>query len=306
MTELVSVIIPIYNVEMYLERCIDTVINQTYSNLEIILVDDGSPDNCPQICERYKLTDDRIKVIHKANGGLSDARNAGIEQATGKYIIFIDSDDYVEKEMIEKLYLSIVSNEADVAIAGYEPTSGIVYEQCDGSVYADTSEKVLFQLLSRYGWNACGKLVKKESLGSLRFKKGILYEDYEFIPRLFLNSQKAVLINENLYHYFIRQDSIMGQSKSRISDDYITIANGNIELFHKKIADNFMKDQFISWVYIRYYRATIRYYRKPYRENNREFVCHSKKFLKSKIYEIWKLGCLPLKYKMALTRMCMC
>ena len=102
--DLISIIVPIYNVEKYIKKCIDSIINQTYTNLEIILVDDGSPDNCGKICDKYKEKDDRIKVIHKKNGGLSDARNAGIDIATGEYITFIDSDDYVAENYIEVLY----------------------------------------------------------------------------------------------------------------------------------------------------------------------------------------------------------
>ena len=98
---LISVIVPIYNVEKYLDRCVDSIINQTYKNLEIILVDDGSPDNCPQMCDDYAKKDSRIKVVHKENGGLSDARNVGMEVATGEYVSFIDSDDYISLDCYE-------------------------------------------------------------------------------------------------------------------------------------------------------------------------------------------------------------
>ena len=108
--ELITIVIPVYKVEKYIDRCIKSVINQTYKNLEIILVDDGSPDNCPKICDEYAEKDKRIKVIHKKNGGLSDARNVGIEAAKGKYISFIDSDDWIEKDFIECLYKSIKKN----------------------------------------------------------------------------------------------------------------------------------------------------------------------------------------------------
>ena len=115
----VSIIIPIYNVAKFINRCVDSVIAQTYSNIEIILVDDESPDNCPEICEQYARRDDRIVVIHKKNGGLSDARNAGIEKASGDYIFFLDSDDYVEINLIERLILEAQNNESDVVICGY-------------------------------------------------------------------------------------------------------------------------------------------------------------------------------------------
>ena len=114
MDSLISVIVPIYNVEKYLERCVESIINQTYKNLEIILVDDGSPDNCPQMCDDYAKKDSRIKVVHKKNGGLSDARNAGMKVATGEYVSFIDSDDYISLDFYETLLETIVDNDSDI------------------------------------------------------------------------------------------------------------------------------------------------------------------------------------------------
>ena len=108
--ELISIIVPVYKVEKYLEKCVKSIIGQTYKNLEIILVDDGSPDNCGKLCDEFAALDNRIKVYHKENGGLSDARNYGVEKATGKYIGFVDSDDYIHEEMYEKLYIAIKKN----------------------------------------------------------------------------------------------------------------------------------------------------------------------------------------------------
>ena len=118
---LISIIVPIYNVEKYLKKCIDSIINQTYKNLEIILVDDGSPDNCGKICDEYAKKDNRIKVIHKENGGVSSARNVGVENATGEYIGFVDSDDYIEKDMYEVLINNLKKENADISIiSNYE------------------------------------------------------------------------------------------------------------------------------------------------------------------------------------------
>ena len=114
MYSLLSVIVPIYNVEDYLNRCVDSIINQTYKNLEIILVDDGSPDNCPQMCDDYAKKDSRIRVVHKENGGLSDARNAGMKVATGEYVSFIDSDDYISLDFYETLFQTMVDNDSDI------------------------------------------------------------------------------------------------------------------------------------------------------------------------------------------------
>ena len=118
MQPLISVIVPIYNVEDYLDRCVDSIINQTYKNLEIILVDDGSPDNCPKMCDDYAKIDNRIKVVHKENGGLSDARNAGMKVATGEYVSFIDSDDYVSLDFYETLLQTMIDNDSDIVECG--------------------------------------------------------------------------------------------------------------------------------------------------------------------------------------------
>ena len=123
---LVSVIVPIYNVEKYLRKCVDSILNQTYKNLEIILVDDGSPDNCGNICDEYALSDSRIRIIHKKNGGLSDARNAGLDIARGNYILFVDSDDYIDETMVEKLYEALEKEKAEMSLCSF------VYVNDDG------------------------------------------------------------------------------------------------------------------------------------------------------------------------------
>ena len=125
MYDLISVIIPIYRVELYLKECIDSVLNQTYKNMEIILVDDGSDDNCPNICDAYKKKDSRIQVIHKKNGGLSDARNAGIEIAKGEYICFIDSDDVIHPSFLQILYEDLIETGSDMSICHYEKVDKI-------------------------------------------------------------------------------------------------------------------------------------------------------------------------------------
>ena len=115
-SELVSIIVPVYKVEKYLDKCIESIVGQTYENLEIILVDDGSPDNCPAMCDRWAEKDSRIKVIHKENGGLSSARNAGLDACTGEYIYFLDSDDYIAENCIEMLFNTIISDGSDMCI----------------------------------------------------------------------------------------------------------------------------------------------------------------------------------------------
>ena len=147
---LISVIVPIYKVERYLNKCLDSIVNQTYKELEIILVDDGSPDGCPKICDEWGLKDSRIKVIHKANAGLGLARNSGLEVATGKYVVFVDSDDYAELTMIENLYHCLLKTNADTVIGGFRRKKGehieIRENEFAGNVYdncMDIKNKVL-------------------------------------------------------------------------------------------------------------------------------------------------------------------
>ena len=149
MEDLISVVVPIYNVENYIKKCVDSILSQTYKNLEIILVDDGSPDNCPQICDEYAQKDNRIKVIHKENGGLSDARNAGIDISKGKFITFIDSDDYIEKDYVEVLYNSIKENASDMAIGSHKAIydNGTILNKETGEKSVLDSKNVLERIL---------------------------------------------------------------------------------------------------------------------------------------------------------------
>ena len=210
--ELISIIIPVYNVEKYIRYCLESVINQTYKNLEIIIVDDGSKDSSGQIADEYALKDSRIKVIHKENGGLSDARNFGIKKAQGDYLIFIDSDDYVDVTMIEKLYNYAIKNELDIVTCNCL----VVYENNDKKVaissnldYSDDDVKN-FLLSKPAAWN---KIFKKELFNNNQFKKGIYYEDLELIPRLVNNTKKIGFINDALYYYLQREGSIMHQKE---------------------------------------------------------------------------------------------
>ena len=166
MKEMVSVIIPVYKTEQYLDRCIESVVNQTYKNLEIILVDDGSPDNCPKMCDEWAKKDSRIKVIHKKNGGLSDARNVGIDCATGEYLSFIDSDDFISNQMYKKMLNSIENFNADLAVCGIET----FYDGQTPDVMVDKEDEVIsnkeaFLRLNNKEYNtylviACNKLYK--------------------------------------------------------------------------------------------------------------------------------------------------
>lgn len=215
---LVSVIVPIYKVEKYLSKCVESILAQTYQNLEIILVDDGSPDRCGQICDEYAKKDSRIRVIHKSNGGLSDARNVGIDACKGEYISFIDSDDFVSPYFIEILYKGIMEYDAD--ISGVE--SGVFFfdeteqdvrlarsvDDCTISSIEphEAIRRILYQSLPN---GAQWRLYKRAVFMELRFPYGYLFEDAATTHRAFMRAKKMALINARTYAYRIRADSIV-------------------------------------------------------------------------------------------------
>lgn len=211
MSELISVIIPIYKVEEYLDECITSVVNQTYKNLEIILVDDGSPDNCPIMCDAWAEKDERIRVIHKPNGGLSDARNAGIDIAKGDYIAFVDSDDYIKPDMFEKLYNALSKENADISACGIVNCIGENKNVWGCMDVAGNSEEILELLYNEasYPVSAWNKLYSRKCWENLRFPVGKICEDAFTTYQLIDNAEKIVMIPDALYCYRIRPESIM-------------------------------------------------------------------------------------------------
>lgn len=214
MKDKISVIVPIYKVEEYLNRCIDSIINQTYSNLEIILVDDGSPDDCGKICDEYAKKDKRIKVLHKENGGLSDARNRGVEVASGKYVCFIDSDDFVNPLMIEVLYNNLIKYKADLSICNYKQTSksdidtvNISSENTkvfEGASIMNNLYNDLY-VVTEVAWN---KLYKKDVWKNIKYPFGKIHEDAYVIHHILNACKKVVYSDLKLYYYFERENSI--------------------------------------------------------------------------------------------------
>ncbi|MGN0550986.1 MAG: glycosyltransferase family 2 protein [Acutalibacteraceae bacterium] len=226
---LISVIVPIYKVEKYLKRCVDSILNQTYKNLEIILVDDGSPDNCPRMCDEYAEKDDRIKVIHKENGGLSDARNKGIDIANGEYLAFIDSDDFVSEDYIEKLYDAILKGDADLSMCSFiyvDEQGAILSDKRNHNPMVDTvlcAKEVLEYFYRENGWYyvvAWNKLYKKELFNDVRFPYGKVHEDQYVFHHIISKCSRVSVISSRLVYYSQRQDSIMGTLNSKtIPDD---------------------------------------------------------------------------------------
>jgi len=228
--KLVSIIVPIYKVEEYLDRCILSIVNQTYQNLEIILVDDGSPDNCPQMCDAWAEEDTRIKVIHKTNGGLSDARNAGLEIATGEYICFVDSDDIIRDDYVELHLKAIVDNNANLSACGvllFTNLNEIETSKNDFSATPYTVEGALNTLINGCGFRAiaCNKLYHRNLIINEKFEVGKYHEDEFFTYRILAKSVNPVLIDENLYYYFQRESSIVNS----VSEKHLDALDAYIE-----------------------------------------------------------------------------
>lgn len=206
MRSLVSVIVPVYNVEKYIHRAVNSLLNQTYQHLEIILIDDGSLDGCPQICDEYAKKDNRIKVIHKSNGGLSDARNIGLNIANGEYITFFDSDDYLSPNAIEHLLKTAIEQNVDVVCCGINiiNSKGEIYDymKCDESFKAngETITKLLLKDVFPYNF-ACGKLYKRILFENVKFPIGRIYEDMATIYIVTSKANNIYCMKECMYYY---------------------------------------------------------------------------------------------------------
>lgn len=211
MSDLISVIIPVYNVEKYLDKCVLSVINQTYTNLEIILIDDGSSDSSGKLCDKWSKSDKRIKVYHKKNGGLSDARNYGIKKSNGEYLVFIDSDDFVDIKYVEYLKNLIIKYSTDMSIASYKILSkktrdiGLGYKECLLS-----QNETLRRLINEEGFtvSTCAKMYKRNLFKNIHFPVGKLYEDNATVHKLIMKCDKVAYGNKSYYFYCLRNNSI--------------------------------------------------------------------------------------------------
>ena len=239
----VTIIIPVYNVEKYLREAIDSAINQTYKNLEIILVDDGSTDKSGEICDEYIKLDNRIKVIHKKNGGLSDARNAGLDSCTGKYIMFLDSDDFLEPDAVENMYNEIVEKDADYVIGNYinATEEGEKWEKpvFDLEKYKPFKLSIHDYMNSFFIMNSsvCNKIFKKEFIDklNLRFIVGLPAEDAIFTTYCFIKSEKVYYIPNLVFNYRQRKG---GSISSSCSKSYFEGINKAYRIIYENFRDN--------------------------------------------------------------------
>ena len=237
--ELISIIVPVYNVEQYLEKCVNSIINQTYKNLEIILVDDGAIDTSGKMCDELAKIDSRIKVYHKENGGLSDARNYGVERATGEYIGFVDSDDYIDSEMYEKLYEVIKKENTDVAECNLKIiypdrvelfTEKKYYSVCTKQEYLEEYLKI-----EKVFGSACVRLINSKIAKKINFPVGKLYEDTYYAYGLINVADSYVIMDAPYYNYLMRENSITNARFNPRIFNLIEI----VEEFHNTVYENY-------------------------------------------------------------------
>lgn len=231
--DLISIIIPVYNVKPYLESCVKSVLRQTYEKIEIILVDDGSTDGSSAICDKIKKIDNRIQVYHKENGGLSDARNYGVEKSKGKYVMFIDSDDLVEESIVTYLHNNIVFYDSDISVCDYvrfvdEKKVNYLINGHSEIIESQMALK-LFLYQKRISTSACAKLYKSDILKKNKFIKGQRFEDNDFLYRVISCSESISYGNMALYGYRIRKSSITTSTFSDSDFDIIAIGENILE-----------------------------------------------------------------------------
>lgn len=250
----VSVIVPVYKVEAYLDRCVESILRQTFSDMQVLLVDDGSPDACGSMCDSYAAKDSRVQVIHKANGGLSDARNAGFEASTGEYVLFIDSDDYIEPTMVEVLYRLVQTHNADIACCGiancYE--TGRFPQYALDEEFTCSGKEALREVLigARIPGGIVDKLIRRDVMGSHRFLKGKTYEDAFFTPGLLLNAQTVAVTTQSLYNYWHRSGSITTQRFNPRAMDVIDAYLYTLDIVRERCPEMMPAAQFrVHWAH---------------------------------------------------------
>ncbi|MDV4363177.1 glycosyltransferase [Enterococcus faecium] len=303
----ISIIVPVYKVEKYLRKCVDSILAQTFTDFEVILVDDGSPDNSGKICDEYAEKDNRVRVIHKENGGLSSARNAGIDVARGKYLGFVDSDDYIDEDMYEILYENLKIHDADISSVELIPFYGDRYKKAnkEKKVIILNKKEAIKSVLEgtqfyAYAWN---KLYRKELFKDNRYLDGKTFEDAYIIIDLLFQTEKIVVSNEEKYFYLQRNDSIMGKSFSMNNFDVIEAWQYNKE----KILDAFpdLHDSYyrrLCWAYFYVLDKMVlssSYQRIPrkktvieFLKKNRNFILTYKGFTKSR-----KIAIIALSFR---------
>ena len=308
MNDKISVIVPVYNVENYLSKCVESILAQTYKNIEIILVDDGSTDNSGKICDIFSQQDDRIKVIHKKNGGVSDARNMALDVATGNYLSFVDGDDFIAEDMLEVLYLNMLQNEAQVAVCHiihsedlnykFENKSNkvTIYDRCEAikAIYTDTN----------FWCYPCNKMYKKSLFDGIRFPTGKVYEDSFTTYKLLWKCDKVAYTERELYFYYKRPGSITESEFEESSLSVFEALDESIELFSREcielcpIIKNYWANKYIS----RLCKATkVNHKTDWFKKNYKKFKKYSNGYINNRLYPRgYRLYCLLLRINLYL------
>jgi len=255
---LISVIVPVFNVECYLSKCLDSILAQTYNSLDIIVIDDGSTDNSPKICDDYAIKDERIKVIHKKNDGLSSARNFGLGAMRGEYVTFVDSDDWIEPYMCEKLLNELIDNKCDVAFGlqydNYEKGKELKQIYCVmeiDRIILDKENAMRAYLERKISGTACGILYNKSIFHDIRFPEGKQWEDQAIMFPLLNKIERAVICNSYVYHYFRRANSTttvpFNVNKMHILEAFepwFEYSSNNDDIFKKKIEEFYVNSAY--------------------------------------------------------------
>ena len=282
--QLVSIIVPIYNVENYLPKCIESILAQTYTNIEVILVDDGSQDSCPQICDEYADKDSRVRVIHQANGGRSRARNVGLDVATGDYIMFADADDWVDADYVEKLYKIAMSYNAQLVVGRYRLVySDYVLDESTGeTLVLEGQEPLEFYVRGHASYQKANavwvKLYQKELLDGIRFVEDKYFEDVMFVTQVYAKCTKCVYFDQAIYNYNIATPTSItyaGVNELTFRDE--------IPIFNEKeqyLEDLNRKDLADAFSFFKFKRL-LTYYCDCYRVGTKESRCYAKR--------IWKI-----------------
>lgn len=242
----ISVIVPVYNIDSYLQRMLDSLIRQSYTNLEIILIDDGSLDNSGKICDEYAAMDSRIRVVHKDNEGVSVARNLGLELSSGDYIGFVDSDDVIDENMYKKLYDNMVINDCDISVCDYITFSDKVNFEYRDNIKIYSREQALRDIINdgaitNFLWN---KLFKKSLFNKVRFPMGKIYEDLYVMPKLIMSSKKVCYDNSKLYGYFKRNNSYVNTYNDQKNNNYLSFCDECYEYLSKY---NFLEEDLVKY-----------------------------------------------------------
>ena len=246
--ELVSIIVPVYNAEQYINKCIDCILEQTYQNIELILVDDGSSDKSAQIIDEESRNDERILVIHKSNGGASDARNTGLSICRGEYVCFVDADDIIDPEYVMTMLTIAKEHDCDIVQCEYKRVDNrdIVFNKGENEISVVNNIDMLNRIYSKYNvdtivlWN---KMFKKSVIADNMFPVGIMFEDEVFCPRVIYNASRIAITNATLYYYFHNSSSVMNMEYSKKKLDIFTALKLRMDFYCKcGLKDLYEKD----------------------------------------------------------------